>query len=173
MIVVGGPGSGKSTVASEIARRLGVTSVELDSLWWGPGWRPAAPGDFEARLREQVERRPSWVIDGNYFDVGTTAIVWPKADTLVWLDLQRRVAVGRALRRTASRVLHRTEVWGGNRQRLSDLSPASVVRLVRRWPSYGARIDDLVHAEGHADHLAVVRLRSPEEVDDFLRSLAS
>ena len=173
VIVVGGPGSGKSTVAAEIARRhVGVASLELDSLWWGPDWRPAAAHDFEATLRSHVECQPSWVLDGNYFDVGAKTIAWPAADTLVWLDLPRRAAVGRALRRTGSRILRRTELWGGNRQRLSDLRPSSIIGLVRNWPSYGAGIEELVRA-GHADHLDVVRLRSQREVDEFVRSLSS
>ena len=37
-VVVGTTGSGKTTVAAELARRLGVSHVEMDALYWGPDW---------------------------------------------------------------------------------------------------------------------------------------
>lgn len=36
--VVGNSGSGKSTFAAELARRLGVPWVELDAVFHQPGW---------------------------------------------------------------------------------------------------------------------------------------
>lgn len=37
IVVKGSSGSGKSTVADELARRLGVPHIELDALHHGPG----------------------------------------------------------------------------------------------------------------------------------------
>ncbi len=46
--VVGLSGSGKTTVAAELARILGCPHVELDALHWGPGWSEAEPETFRA-----------------------------------------------------------------------------------------------------------------------------
>lgn len=44
-----------------------------------------------------------------------------RADTVVWLDLPRRVAVPRIVRRTLGRMLRGEELWNGNRERLRYL----------------------------------------------------
>ncbi|HCU2021331.1 TPA: AAA family ATPase [Pseudomonas aeruginosa] len=38
VVVVGTSGAGKSTFSAALAARLGCTHVELDRLYWGPGW---------------------------------------------------------------------------------------------------------------------------------------
>src|SRR5688500_3597481 len=38
IIVVGSSGSGKSTLGEQLAARLDVPFIELDALYWEPGW---------------------------------------------------------------------------------------------------------------------------------------
>ena len=53
-IAVWGPtGSGKTTVARELANRLGLPAVELDALFHRPNWQPTPDDDFRAKV-EQV-----------------------------------------------------------------------------------------------------------------------
>ena len=169
VVVVGGPGSGKSTLAATMADRLGVSHVELDALWWEPGWTPVDERVFRARLADATAG-DGWVLDGHYLDEGAVDIVWPAADTLVWLDVARARAVARCLRRTTSRVVHRTELWGTNRQGIATLSPRSIAGLVRRWSSYSARIADAL-ATNELPDLTVVRLRTIAEVDAYAGSM--
>jgi hypothetical protein len=61
-------------------------------------------------LRSQVAAFTSgdaWVVDGNHFDLVTRDLVWPRADTVVWLDLPRPVLMRRLLRRAVRNVLRR------------------------------------------------------------------
>lgn len=159
VVVVGGPGAGKTSVAARLATVLGCRHVELDGLWWQPGWRPVDADTFADRLRV-VAAADAWVADGNYFDVGATDVLWAAADTLIWLDPPRRVAVARVVRRTARRVARRELLWGSNRQSVGDLSPRSITRLVRTWPAYTTRIAALVAAREHDLDIAHVRSRS-------------
>jgi adenylate kinase family enzyme len=168
LVILGGPGSGKTTVAREAARRLKLVHYELDGLWWGPGWSPAGCGLFRSRVRH-VLVQGSWVLDGNYFDE-IAAEVWPQADLIVWLDLTRGRSVTRAVIRTASRVLGRKELWNGNRESLQNLTPYAILRLARRWPRYNARIGALLkELRLHS----VVRLVNPEAVETWLRCLGT
>lgn len=171
VIVVGPPGSGKSTLADRLADVLGCRHVELDGLWWGPGWTEAEPGAFGEQVRAATGAQ-RWVADGNYFTQGSRDVLWPRADTIIWLDQPRRITVPRVIRRTLSRSLGRKTLWNGNRESLRQiLGSGSIIRFAwRAHPGYGARYEGL-DVDPDLAHLIWVRLRSPREVRRWLRSL--
>jgi hypothetical protein len=80
--VVGTSGSGKTAVASEIARRLKIPHVELDALHWRKGWQEAPAHEFRQQV-DNATRADTWVADGNYHQVRD--IVWRRATFVVWL----------------------------------------------------------------------------------------
>src|SRR5687767_12268037 len=129
IVVVGPPGSGKTTTARIVATKLGLPHTELDALWWEPNWAEAGAEAFQARAR-RVVNGDRWVVDGNYFSVGAREVIWPRADTIVWLDLPRWITVRRTVRRSLLRAARRTELWSGNRERpLELLRPDSIIRF--------------------------------------------
>src|SRR6478672_9426776 len=141
VVVVGAPGSGKTTTATGIARRLGLPRVELDALHWGPDWTPVDNGILRERLRGAVAG-DRWVVDGNYFSLGSADIVWPRADTIVFLDLPRHTVMRRVLARSLRRAALRTELWAGNRESIRNLFFARDSLIWFTWneyPKYGRR----------------------------------
>jgi hypothetical protein len=170
VVVVGGPGAGKTTVAMHLAVVLGLEHVELDELWWGQSWVHVDPGRFEELLRDRLHGLSRWVVDGNYLEE-SGRVAWSAAETLVWLDVPRRIAVRRAVLRTTRRVVGRQALWNGNRESLRCLGPRSLSALWLRWPSYGDQLSCMV-AEPEARHLQVVRLRSPRDVRRWMQTVA-
>jgi adenylate kinase family enzyme len=168
IVVVGPPGSGKTTVGREIAERLALSHIELDSIWWEPDWIEAGAELFSERAAK-IATDDAWVLDGNYFTVGARDVIWPRADTIVWLDFPRWVTVPRVVRRTFVRGIRRTELWSGNRESLKlALRPDSIILFA--WtahPKYNKRYEELETDPDFA-HLNWVRLRSPRDVRRWL-----
>lgn len=173
--VVGSSGSGKTTVASAIAAALSIPHLELDSVFHQPNWRELPSDVFQDTVRSFTDR-DSWIIDGNYTRHGIADIVWPRADTIVWLDLSRSQTMRRIVPRTLRRIARSEELWNGNCERwtkLVDPRPEENVILwawtrhptVRR--EYATRF-----AAARGSHVTLVRLRTRAEIDEFVRSVA-
>jgi len=167
--VVGTSGSGKTTFAAELARRLGVPHLELDALSWEPNWT-AAPTPI---LRERVSAAvvgEAWVVDGNYRAVRD--LVWARADTVIWLDPPFGVVMWRVIRRTLLRGLRGEVLWSGNRESLLMAIGRNSIIL---WAltTYHRRKRDYPGLFRQHPGLRVVRLQSAAEARRFLEGIDS
>ena len=114
--VKGTSGSGKTTFAQELARRLDLPFVELDALHHGANWYQPTAEEFSARVRETIDAMPDgWVIDGNYESKLGELVLGP-ADTIIWLDLPFALKFRRVWRRTMVRIRDDVELWSGNKE---------------------------------------------------------
>jgi adenylate kinase family enzyme len=142
--VVGNSGSGKSTIARQLARALGIPHLELDSVFHQPGWQPRPVIEFQGTVR-QLTREDDWVIDGNYRAVRD--IIWERADTVVWFDLPRAVVMRQIIWRTLRRVVIHEELWNGNREPTLGFLSRDPEKSVIAWAWHK-------HAEHHARYSA-------------------
>ncbi|WP_040495724.1 hypothetical protein [Ilumatobacter nonamiensis] len=174
--IVGSSGAGKSTLATQLADRIDVPVVELDELMHGPNWTPTPTPEFRAKLTTALAdadaSHDGWVVPGNYRTVAD--IAQGRADTIVWLDLPRRVSMMRLVKRSVARSITREELWGGNRESVRNLLSRDPGRnvVLYAWnhhPLYHELYSG--YAEGDFwSHATVVRLRSQAEVDAFVES---
>jgi len=65
VLVIGSPGAGKSTLATQLAAALEFPVHYLDLHHWMPGWRYRDAADARERVRAIVGT-PEWVMDGNF-----------------------------------------------------------------------------------------------------------
>ena len=170
VVVVGTSGSGKTTLARSLATRLGVPHAELDALHWGPDWTPHA--DFPQRVRDFVAG-DAWVLDGAYAQV--RHLVWPRADTIVWLDYPMRLVFNRALRRTIVRGIPGAPLWNGNRERLWKqffTADSLLLWVIQTWRRRRAEYPRLF-ASPQFVHTRRVRIRSPQAAERWLATVPS
>ena len=83
IIVIGGNGSGKSTMSVELARITRLQLVHLDSLYWTDGWKAREKDDFDALLMKELEKE-EWILDGMMRR--TLPLRLNYSDTVIYLD---------------------------------------------------------------------------------------
>ncbi len=98
VVVIGSGGSGKSTFARELGERTGIEVIHLDREYWQPNWEKSPANEWVAKVAEML-KRDSWIMDGNFG--GTREMRMQAADTIIFLDLPRRVCLYRIMKRTA------------------------------------------------------------------------
>src|SRR4051812_17689595 len=169
ILILGRTGSGKTTLARELAAALGVPHVELDSLYFAADFSTAPLSVLRERTSAAIAG-DRWVTDGNKRAVRD--LVWPRADTIVWLDYPLSVSLWRLARRARQRTsalaeeAARTGGKAGLPRQL--LAAASGVLTALRSHAGQRREYPRMFAEPAHQHLAVVRLRSPNATREWL-----
>jgi adenylate kinase family enzyme len=174
VIVIGNTGSGKSTLAEALARRLGLTFIELDALFWLPDWREPKPEAFRDKVRAAIEGG-RWVIAGNY-NGRTQDITWPEAQVVVRLDLGLPLSLLRVTRRSWRRSRSGELLWGTNtetfRKHLKLWSDDSLLKWAVKSQSTHRTRARAERLDPRWAHIDFVRLRSPGEVARWLAAMA-
>ncbi len=86
ILIIGCPGSGKSTLTRALSRKLGLPLIHLDQLWWKEGWEHVTREEFDSRLAMALNM-DRWIIDGNYSRTIPQRI--SRCDAIIYLDFDR------------------------------------------------------------------------------------
>lgn len=78
--ITGNSGSGKSTLSRQLASKLTIPCVSLDSVVWNPGWQKADREEVHTKLDELLKPE-SWIIEG------VSTRVLKAADLVIFLDI--------------------------------------------------------------------------------------
>ena len=83
VIVIGCPGSGKSTVSRALHNKTGIPLYHLDMMYWNADKTTVEKSVFLERLSAVLEK-DEWIIDGNYGS--TMELRMAACDTVIFLD---------------------------------------------------------------------------------------
>ena len=83
VIVIGCPGSGKSTVSRTLHNKTGIPLYHLDMMYWNADKTTVEKSVFLERLSAVLEK-DEWIIDGNYGS--TMEMRMAACDRVIFLD---------------------------------------------------------------------------------------
>ena len=96
ILVIGCPGSGKSTFSRALHDKTGIPLYYLDMLYWNTDKTTVGREIFRARLAD-ILAKESYIIDGNYQSTMETRL--EKCDTVFFLDYDSETCLSGILSR--------------------------------------------------------------------------
>jgi adenylate kinase family enzyme len=174
--IVGGPGSGKTTLAHNLARECSLPLCELDTVAYEHGAGAKRPLDLRLADVATVSGQDAWITEGIF--LGWTDELFDRADAIIWLDLPWRLAAWRILLRHARASRAGANPHHGFRRLIKFLLNAR--RYYRAPANIAAAPDDdrAVTGNATANLLArygrkTIHCRSGQDVEAATRSIAS
>ena len=96
VIIIGCPGSGKTTFAEKLHKHTHLPLYHLDAIWHKPDKTHIPREEFDKRITE-IFSESSWIIDGNY--KRTIEMRLKECDTVFLFDLPTEVCLQGATER--------------------------------------------------------------------------
>lgn len=96
VIIIGCPGSGKSTFGKKLNKVTEIPLYHLDMMYWNEDKTTVCKDVFLGRLRSALSS-PSWIVDGNYGS--TMEMRLRECDTVFFLDYPTEICLEGALSR--------------------------------------------------------------------------
>lgn len=96
VIVIGCPGSGKTTFAEKLNKCTGLPLYYLDTIWHKPDKTHISREEFDEKITE-IFKTNKWIIDGNF--KRTIEMRLKECDTVFLFDLPTDVCIQGAIER--------------------------------------------------------------------------
>ena len=165
VVVVGG--GGKTSLARAISDQYGLRHVELDALFWLPGWQESEAGDFRNRVNDALDRAADgWVADGNYSSALGDAVL-ARADMVIWVNMPWRTMFWRVLKRSFKRAWGKQQICGENTENWRQVFSARSLWWfhIRNRGRYNQR--DAMLFQMMPLSTPIVRLDTPSQLDGY------
>ncbi len=168
IIITGTSGSGKTTLGHQISQILDIKCIDLDELYWLPGWIKREEEEFNTLIENEL-LNDRWIFCGNY--TRAQQKLWSQADAIIWLDMPLHVCLWRAFKRSIRRVQKHESCCNGNYETFWRLLKRESI-LIWIWQTHSHR--KKIYSEFFNNRKGIqtlIRLTSSRETNEFVKSL--
>src|SRR5579862_4424209 len=153
IVILGCAGSGKTTLARQLAERTGAPLISLDEIWQ-PHWKESDVPAFRSML-EGAHSGDAWISEGN-FALATFDLRLPRATLVVWLERPKLFCCRHAVTRVFK---------PGESHRLGNL--AKVLAFIWKFDRINRPKIEAARMS-HGPNVPVERLNGNRDIADFL-----
>jgi adenylate kinase family enzyme len=167
ILIYGVTGSGKTTLALQLAERTGLPWHAVDDLTWEPGWVGVPPDEQQRRIAA-ICAGERWILDSAYST--WLDVVLDRVELIVALDYPRLRSLGRLVWRTLLRNIDHRPICNGNTEsfRQTFSRDSIIVWHFKSFPRKRARMRAWAADPSGPE---VVRLTSPSAARSWLAGL--
>lgn len=163
IIVIGCPGSGKTTLSKILADKLELPLIHLDKIQWRGNWECIRGEEFDNILAEEI-KKPHWIIDGNYSR--TIPMRLEQCDTVIYLDYPTYICLFSALKRVITNFGKVRDDMGGNcRERFDPTFFWFILNFNRKNREKYHRLLN------NTEDKTVIILKRRKQADEFLNNI--
>ncbi len=127
ILIFGGIGSGKTTLAKKLSEIIKIKTYELDNIAFKDrkNWIRENEYNHDKKLRNLLKNK-KWIIEGVYAGDWIIPIV-KKADLIIILNIKPSISIGRIISRYLKRKIHESR-----KETIKDL--ISLIKYARLYP---------------------------------------
>lgn len=164
IMIIGGNGSGKTTFARQLSKKLDIPLIFIDKIFWTDNWQRADEATANSILKEEMQR-PEWIIDGNHIESVCDRL--QLCDTVFYFDFSPiNCLVGSIVRVIKNYGIQRDDVGGKNNIEKFDKSKIAFFKSVLQFNSKNRRHLYAMINE-HPDVNLIV-FKNRKQVNDYL-----
>ena len=160
VIVIGCPGSGKTTFAEKLSKSTGLPLYYLDSIWHKADRTHISRDEFDDRLGE-ILALDEWIIDGNYSRTLERRLI--ACDTVFLFDLPTEVCLAGAIERLGKGRYDMPWI-------ATELDPKFEKEILEFRQNQFPDIYNLI--EKHGQNKQIVIFKSRKDADTFINNRA-